>query len=907
MKSVLKLVIPALLLLVFMTHCDIVSTNGDEQDTNPNIQQTQPENNPNGQSVNFDLEWSIISDAQAYQIHISKSETFDTIATDTTVANTSLIAKNLNPDTNYYWKVFPVNANNTGAWSDVKNFKTGNKSSDATTVMTLLSPVHNADKVSSILRFTWMELQNTTEYVYQISQNPTFNSIVLQANVTGTSYIPEGLNYRTKYHWRVKGVGEGNNWSDAWTFTTGTQANDEPIVLNVTLISPVHNADKVSTNLEFTWEELSGVSSYEYQYSDNSSFSSVLHTATVAGTSYSPGGLVHQKKYHWRVRVSGTGNVWSDVRTFTTGAQNNGDANTTITLITPVHNADKVSTNLEFTWQPVSGVSAYQYQYSDNSSFSSVLHTASVSGTSYTPDGLIHQKKYHWRVRVAGDGNQWSEVRTFTTGTQNDNGGTPSPVNLLTPQNNASEVSLDADFVWQEQSGTAEYLYQLSESSSFSSLTDEEIVWGTTYSPDGMTYSKTYFWRVKANETGSAWSNIYSFETKAAPGTNPPPPPPSSGSFVTTQNANFMQDGQVLRFAGTNAYYLPNYEKLNSGVVDNALDLFQDTGITVIRMWGFYDGYDCGYSQHDSSENVIQTAPGVYSESALKDLDRVIAKGKDRGISFIIPFINFWDELGGVCQYNTWAGATNPSTNMTFFLSNSQTQKWYKDYITMLLNRVNTVTGIAYKNEPAIFAWQIMNEGRNSGKDATIMRNWYQEIAQHIKSIDPNHLVSTGEEGFDEGTPTQYSIGEYSNTYVLRANEGTSYIANTSIPEIDFGSAHWYPGEFGFGHTVNSNLLNAQKAWLTDHKNIAGSVGKPFYIGEFGLAGWGNQAVHDMYNALYQHAENIQLDGSLLWQLVADGTKCWEFGGNICYPGGRTDTVLYNTFKQHVLYMKDQP
>jgi mannan endo-1,4-beta-mannosidase len=336
------------------------------------------------------------------------------------------------------------------------------------------------------------------------------------------------------------------------------------------------------------------------------------------------------------------------------------------------------------------------------------------------------------------------------------------------------------------------------------------------------------------------------------------------------------------------------------------MDTFQDAGINVIRMWGFYDGYDCGYSKNDSNENVIQTAPGVYSESALQDLDNVIAKGKEHGIRFIIPFINFWDQLGGVCQYNTWAGASNPSVNMQFFLTNSNTQKWYKDYIKMLLNRVNTVTGVAYKDEPAIMAWQIMNEGRNPGANPSVLRDWYRSMAQYIKSIDPNHLVSTGEEGFDEGTPSVYSVAEYSNTYALRANEGTSYVMNTAIPEIDFGNAHWYPAEYGFGYTINESLLKGQRAWLSDHKKIAESSGKPFMIGEFGYAGWGDDRVKTMYSALYQHAQTIQLDGNLLWQLTADGTKCWEFGGNICYPGGRTDTELYNDFKNHILNLKNQ-
>ncbi len=369
--------------------------------------------------------------------------------------------------------------------------------------------------------------------------------------------------------------------------------------------------------------------------------------------------------------------------------------------------------------------------------------------------------------------------------------------------------------------------------------------------------------------------------------------------FVYAQNGNFMLNGELIRFVGTNAYYLPNYQKLDPQVVERAFDTFEMAGVTVIRMWAFYDGYDCGYSQFDPDENVIQTSPGIYSESALRDLDRVIAEGKARGFKFILPFINYWDELGGICQYNTWAGAENPSRNMDFFLNNSDTQKWFRDYIRMLLNRVNTSTGVAYKDEPAIFAWQIMNEGRNSGQNPAILRDWYRDMARFIKSIAPNHMVSTGEEGFDEGTPSRYSVRDYSNTYVLRANEGTSYIMNTSIPEIDFGTAHWYPPDFGFGSTVTDELLRAQRAWLRDHQKIAKDLGKPFVLGEYGFPGWGDERVTEIYADLWDYAEKIRLDGSLLWQLTADYVKCYEFGGNICWPGARVDDELFGLFRSH--------
>ena len=377
--------------------------------------------------------------------------------------------------------------------------------------------------------------------------------------------------------------------------------------------------------------------------------------------------------------------------------------------------------------------------------------------------------------------------------------------------------------------------------------------------------------------------------------------------FVHIQNSSFALDGIEFRFAGSNAYYLPNYAKIDPSVVERTFNTFKAAGITVVRMWAFYDGYDCGYSSVDPDENVIQISPGVYSEEALQDLDFVIARGKQQNIRFILPFINFWDELGGICQYNTWAGADDPSGNMDFFLSNEKTQQWFKQYIHMLLNRVNTYTGVAYKDEPAILSWQIMNEGRHRGQDPEILRDWYREIAQYIKSIAPYHLVGTGEEGFDEGTPPIYSVGEYSNTYAFRANEGTSYLLNTAIPEIDYGNAHWYPSEYGYGHHITEEMLTAQNAWLRDHSKIAKQLEKPFILGEYGFPGWGDERVIAMYSALWAKAEEMELDGSLLWQLTSDYTKCTEYGGNICWPAGREDTELFRAFMNHIYYMQPDP
>lgn len=54
--------------------------------------------------------------------------------------------------------------------------------------------------------------------------------------------------------------------------------------------------------------------------------------------------------------------------------------------------------------------------------------------------------------------------------------------------------------------------------------------------------------------------------------------------------------------------------------------------------------------------------------------------------------------------------------------------------------RVNTYNGRAYKNDPTIFAWDMMNEPRCLGC-ADSVQAWIDEMAPYFKSIDTNHMV----------------------------------------------------------------------------------------------------------------------------------------------------------------------
>jgi len=872
----------------------------------PAVSLASPENSAEELPTDVSFEWKPADGFDRYQFQLSTESDFSSTVTNETVNDNTIMAEGLDHETGYHWRVRIRHDGNSGPWSEVRSFTTEQQEEEIEIpAVSLVAPENNSDEVPVVTILEWEQIDDADVYQIMINDDNSFSDPLIDETVSGTSFDAENLEPETTYYWGVRAqagddIGE---WSQTWSFTTEAEEEDVPEMGRVTLSSPTDGAVDQPDALTFEWDAMTGTEHYRIMVDESNEFTSSIIDETVTDTSFDAEGLEPGTTYYWGVRAQAGDEVgeWSQTWSFSTEAEEEDVPEMgRVTLSSPTDGAVDQPDALTFEWDAMTGAEHYRIMVDESNEFTSSIIDETVTGTSFDAEGLEPGTTYYWGVRAqAGDDiGEWSQTWSFSTESTQ-----IGQVVLSSPSDGASNQPTSVTLSWQELQNADEYQVQLASNSSFSNLVDDELVFSTPHNVSGLNNNQTYYWRVRGvvgSETGD-WSAYRQFSTEGSS-----TPPPSSDAFVSANNGNFYADGQLFRFVGTNAYYLPNYEKLDAGVVNRAFNIFEETGITVIRMWAFYDGYDCGYSQHDSSENVIQTSPGVYSESALRDLDRVIAKGKERGIRFILPLVNYWDELGGICQYNTWAGASSPSQNMDFFINNSDTQKWFREYIEMLLNRVNTVTGVAYKDEPAIFAWQIINEGRNSGANPRILRDWYQEIAQFIKSITPNHMVSTGEEGFDEGTPSDYSVSEYSNTYVLRANEGTSYIMNTSIPEIDFGSAHWYPADWGFGTSANSSLLDAQRAWLSDHQNIAEDLGKPFVLGEWGFEGWGNSTQLTIYDNLYEHAESIQLDGSLLWQLTADGTKCWEFGGNICYPDGRQDTELYNRFRHHVQQVNNQ-
>lgn len=70
------------------------------------------------------------------------------------------------------------------------------------------------------------------------------------------------------------------------------------------------------------------------------------------------------------------------------------------------------------------------------------------------------------------------------------------------------------------------------------------------------------------------------------------------------------------------------------------------------------------------------------------------------------------------------------------------------------------------------------------------MKGWIEEMAAYVKSIDENHMLEVGLEGFyGESTPERKKFN-------LVYDMGTDFISNNLVKGIDFATLHVYPDEW---------------------------------------------------------------------------------------------------------------
>ena len=253
-------------------------------------------------------------------------------------------------------------------------------------------------------------------------------------------------------------------------------------------------------------------------------------------------------------------------------------------------------------------------------------------------------------------------------------------------------------------------------------------------------------------------------------------------------------DGQTaFRFVGCNIGWLMEEAAHHRERATRALDHVATSGLTVVRTWAFGNG--------------LFRAPGELDDRWASALDFVIHEAQKRGLRLILPLLGYGEDNGGLrymqhlCLAQEGAdyveGWKASDGGCPRFYMSLACRELYVKHANMLLRRTNHITGVEYRNDPTIMAWEVCAGCRcaadntatspaptrrlqptathastswtEPGGAALVTRNktaphappqdaapalhgtlhdWISFAAAAVKAIAPKQLVSAGSEGF---------------------------------------------------------------------------------------------------------------------------------------------------------------
>lgn len=336
-----------------------------------------------------------------------------------------------------------------------------------------------------------------------------------------------------------------------------------------------------------------------------------------------------------------------------------------------------------------------------------------------------------------------------------------------------------------------------------------------------------------AAATTTARTTLTTATTSAPTGTVAP-----FTSYATTAGNVFSINGKKEYFSGTNTYWIGFLT--NNADVDLVMSHIAATQLKVLRVWGFNIVSSTPSAGTVWYQSLIPgQSPAINTgANGLQRLDYVVQSAEAHGVSLIINFVNNWADFGGQPAYQAYYGLSDVG-----FYTSTAAQATYQAYIAAVVSR--------YKTSKNIFAWELCNEPRCTGCDTSVITNWVKTTSAYIKSLDPNHMVCIGDEGFGlaGGTPNDFQYSDGS---------GTDFSTNLAISTIDFGTFHLYPESWGETEAWGTG-------WIDSHNAAGLALGKPVILEEYGPT---------------NHTEDLVYQAQVMQDNVA-GDMYWQFGDTI--------------------------
>ncbi len=372
-------------------------------------------------------------------------------------------------------------------------------------------------------------------------------------------------------------------------------------------------------------------------------------------------------------------------------------------------------------------------------------------------------------------------------------------------------------------------------------------------------------------------------------------PKPAEHSFIKVNaDGQFVRDGKPYYFVGANFWYGAilgsEGEGGNRERLHKELDFLKSIGINNLRVLVGADGENGIKTRVEPS---LQVAPGVYNDTILAGLDYFMNELRERDMTAVLYLNNSWEWSGGYSVYLQWSGhgdAVVPAVDgwpaymeyVKQFPQSDSAKALFANHVNYIVSRTNRYNQIKYVDDPTIMSWQIGNEPRAfSDENKEPFARWMADVAAQIKSLDPNHMVSSGSEG-SWGCEMDMNLFEK-----IHAD-----------PNINYLNIHIWPYNWGWvkADSLKELLPCAKentKKYIDDHMVIARKYSKPIVLEEFGFPrdgfSFSKEAPTTARDEYYRYVFDLIRQDRESGGLFA-GCNFWAWGG---FAGQNPDHVFW--------------
>lgn len=372
-------------------------------------------------------------------------------------------------------------------------------------------------------------------------------------------------------------------------------------------------------------------------------------------------------------------------------------------------------------------------------------------------------------------------------------------------------------------------------------------------------------------------------------------PKPAEHSFIKVNaDGQFVRDGKPYYFVGANFWYGAilgsEGEGGNRERLHKELDFLKSIGINNLRVLVGADGENGIKTRVEPS---LQVAPGVYNDTILAGLDYFMNELRERDMTAVLYLNNSWEWSGGYSVYLQWSGhgdAVVPAVDgwpaymeyVKQFPQSDSAKALFANHVNYIVSRTNRYNQIKYVDDPTIMSWQIGNEPRAfSDENKEPFARWMADVAAQIKSLAPNHMVSSGSEGA-WGCEMDMNLFEK-----IHAD-----------PNINYLNIHIWPYNWGWvkADSLKELLPCAKentKKYIDDHMVIARKYSKPIVLEEFGFPrdgfSFSKEAPTTARDEYYRYVFDLIRQDRESGGLFA-GCNFWAWGG---FAGQNPDHVFW--------------